>query len=87
LRGHNKKTIHSPEYAVLLRLLRTARKDAGLTLEQVAVQLGYQASAVSKMERGELRLDYVQLRDYCRAVGVPLVEFVQRVEDALEGEK
>jgi transcriptional regulator with XRE-family HTH domain len=72
---------------VILRLLRTARKDAGLTQGQVASRLGYQTSAVSKMERGELRLDLVQLRDYCRAIGLSLVDFVLKVEAELSADE
>ena len=82
-----RKTIHTREYVVIRTQLRKARQDAGLTLEQVASELGRQASAVSKMERGELRMDLVQLRDYCRAIGVPLLEFVKRVEEMLESER
>jgi transcriptional regulator with XRE-family HTH domain len=77
------KSIHSPDYQVLLRLLREARQSAGVSQTQVAEQLGYQTSAVSKMERGELRLDLLQVRDYCRAIGLPLRELVERFETAV----
>jgi transcriptional regulator with XRE-family HTH domain len=76
-------TIHAPEYAVILRLLREARLEAGLSQGEVAKQLGYSRTVISKLERGELRLDLLQLRQFCAAVGVPLLTFVQRVEEAL----
>jgi transcriptional regulator with XRE-family HTH domain len=76
------KTIHSGEYQILLRLLRHARKRAGFTQAQVAERLKYQPAAVSKLELGELRMDIIQLRDYCRAIGVPLVEFIMEFEAA-----
>lgn len=49
----------------------------------VATALGYSRTVISKLERGELRLDLLQLRQFCEAIGVPLIEFVQRFEDAL----
>lgn len=83
-RGNSLKSIHSPDYHVLLRLLREARQRAGMTQTQIAERLGYRTSAISKMERGELRLDFVQVRDYCRAVGLPLRELVERFETEVE---
>ena len=53
-----------------------------MTQSEVAGYLGCQTSAVSKMERGELRLDFIQVRDYLVAVGMPLAELVERFEAA-----
>ena len=46
------KSIHTREYAVLLRLLKQAREAAGLTQVQVARRLKQSQSFVTKMERG-----------------------------------
>jgi transcriptional regulator with XRE-family HTH domain len=51
---------------------------------QVAKRLGYSRSIISKLERGEVRLDLLQLRQYLLAIGVPFVAFVEQVEAALE---
>ncbi len=77
------KTIHTREYAAVLRLLREARQEAGLTQVQLAKKLRLTQSLFSKMERGELRLDIVQLRTICRVVGLSLTEFVERLEREL----
>lgn len=76
-------TIHDPAYRVILSLLREARRAAGVSQGEIATRMGYSRTVISKLERGELRLDLLQLRQYCEAIGVPLVGFVQRFEQAL----
>jgi len=76
-------SVHRPEYHLMLALLRAARERAGLTQYDLADKLGRSQSFVGKCEMGERRLDLVQLRDFCLALDVPFLEFVQRFEDAL----
>lgn len=49
-----------------LRRLRQARLDAGLTQEQAGARIGRTQTFVSKAERGERRLDVVELRAFAR---------------------
>lgn len=67
----------------MLALLRAAREQAGLTQYDLAKKLGRSQSFVGKCEMGERRLDFVQLRDFCFALDVPFLEFVQRFEESL----
>jgi len=53
----------------------------------VAERLGTTQSAVSKWERAERRIDIVELRQFCRAVGITLGEFVAAMESAIEAEQ
>ncbi len=76
-------SVHRPEYHLMLALLRAARERAGLTQYDLADKLGRSQSFVGKCEMGERRLDLVQLRDFCLALDVPFLEFVQRFEEAL----
>jgi len=64
-------------------LLRQARTEAGLTQTDVAQRLGQPQSFVSKYESGERRLDVLELRDVCRVIGIPLGDFIRRLERAL----
>lgn len=80
------KSIHTREYAVLLGLLQQAREAAGLTQVAVAERLAQSQSFVTKMERGDRRLDVVQLRTICGLYGTTLPEFVARLEAALAAE-
>lgn len=77
------KTIHSTEYADFLRLLRQFRERQGLTQEQLAEKLGATQSFISKCERGERRIDALELRSFCRAMGVSMTAFVAELEDVL----
>ncbi len=74
------KSIYTREYAAVLRLLRRAREDAGLTQVGLAEALDKSQSFVSKVERGETRLDVIQLRTVLAAVGVTLSAFADRLE-------
>lgn len=58
----------------------------GLTQEDVADRLGSTQSFVSKCERGERRLDLVEVQSWCLAIGVPLSDFVARFEMAVADE-
>jgi transcriptional regulator with XRE-family HTH domain len=77
------KTLHSDEHDRFCDLLRKARMEAGLTQLELASRLGIPQSFVSKYESGERRLDVLELRLVCQAVGVSLREFVRRLEKGL----
>ncbi|MDQ2787416.1 MAG: helix-turn-helix domain-containing protein [Chloroflexota bacterium] len=68
------------EQATFLALLREIRKESGLRQRDLAERIGLPQSFVSKCESGERRLDIVELRALCAALGVPLSDFVDRLE-------
>lgn len=70
-------SIYSDSYQLLLELLVTERKTSGLTQAQLADRLGRPQSFVSKYERGERRLDVVELLQVCRAIGADPHRIVQ----------
>lgn len=73
------------EQDALQTLLRQTRQEAGLRQRDLAALLGVPQSFVSKVETGERRLDVLELRRVCRALGLPLAAFVARLEEALVG--
>ena len=77
------KSIYTREYAAVLRLLKEARDQADVTQVDLAKKLHQSQSYVSKVERGDRRLDIVQLRTICQTLGLTLMEFVQRLEREL----
>jgi transcriptional regulator with XRE-family HTH domain len=77
------KTIHTAEYRILLDLLRQARRKAGITQIDLASRIKETQSQVSKYERGELRLDVIELRSICLALGSTLPAFVAKLERCL----
>ena len=62
----------------LTALLRHIRLNANLTQSQLADKIGQTQSYVSKYENGEQRLDLIELETVCIAVGVSLIDFVER---------
>lgn len=77
------KSIYTREQERLQAVLRQIRLEAGLRQADVAKRLGQPQSFVSKYESGQRRLDLVELRQVCQAVGVPLEQFVKRFEARL----
>ena len=78
------KMVYTPEYGILLRMLRRLRQERGLTQVQLAERLSENQSFVSKCERGEHRLDVLELRIFCNGLGITLVEFITELEGELE---
>lgn len=74
------KSIYSKEYSLFLEQLRNAREEKGLTQTEVAERLGQTQSFVSKVERGERRVDIVELRAFCRAIGIAFPEFISLID-------
>lgn len=78
------KSVSSDDYSLFLEHLKEARKKAGLTQGQLADLLGETQSFVSKCERGERRLDIVEVRAFCNALGVPFSSFVAQLDTVLK---
>jgi transcriptional regulator with XRE-family HTH domain len=74
------KTIFSTEYVRFLSLLRQTREQAGLTQVELAQRLDTTQSFISKCERGDRRIDIVELRAFCTAMGTSLMQFVETLE-------
>ena len=75
------KSVFTKEYERLLARLIEARKTSGFTQQELAVKLKRPQSFVSKYERGERRLDIVELLDVARAIGVTAAGLVAEIED------
>lgn len=64
-------------------MLRQVRQEAGLTQVELAERLGERQGFVSSYERGERRLDVLEIRQLCEAVNVPFLEFMARLSQDL----
>lgn len=70
------RAVHTARYKEMLRRLRAARQDAGLTQVQVADALGRTQAFVSKCELGERRIDPLDLYDFAGLYRKELEHFV-----------
>ena len=79
-----KKRIYFDQRGRLVGLLREMRVEAGLTQMELAERIGRDQTFVSKYESGQRRLDVLELREICQAIGISLEEFVKKLEKALK---
>jgi transcriptional regulator with XRE-family HTH domain len=79
-----KKKVYIAQRSRLVSLLREIRIEAGLTQMELAVHIERDQTFVSKYESGQRRLDVLELREICQAVGITLEGFVKRLEKALK---
>jgi transcriptional regulator with XRE-family HTH domain len=71
----------------LYTLLRKFRKDKGIRQVELAQKLGVPQSFISKYESGDRRLDILELRQVCDAIGISLQKFIQELENSLNEAK
>ena len=77
------KSVVSRNYRVFLDLLREARIASGVTQVDLAERLEMTQSSVSKCERGERRLDVMELMMWCHAIGISSIDFMRSLEQAV----
>ena len=64
------RSTHHPDYQTLLTLLRELREGAGVTQLALAESIGNTQTFISKIERGERRIDLVEFIEMCDALKV-----------------
>lgn len=79
-----KKKSFKKEYKVLLEQLYRLRMGSGLRQSDLADKLGVPQSFISKIESGERRMDIIELREICKALGSNIEEFTKEFEKALK---
>jgi len=79
-----KKKLYIAQRDRLIGLLREMRLEAGLTQTELAARVEKDQAYVSRYESGQRRLDVLEIREICQAIGIPLEEFVKRLEKALK---
>lgn len=69
-------SIYPNDYRTLIAMLVRARKQKKITQVQLAASMRVQQSFISKVERGERRLDVVELLRMCELLGVSITSLV-----------
>ena len=75
------KSITTPDQAILSRILKQSRLGAHLSQAELAEMLEVSQPFVSHYEQGQRRLDLIELRRICHALGLSLLELVRRFEE------
>lgn len=71
------KTIHLDDYRVFLKRLRKAREEAGLTQVEVAAKLNSSQAYISKIEKGQIRVDVLGLKRFAKMYGKSINYFLK----------
>ena len=71
------KTIYTNEYRNVVKKLRKARNEAGLMQVDVAMKIKKPQSYISKIERGERRVDVAELSILAKIYKKPIGFFVE----------
>jgi len=71
------KTIYSKEHKYIVKQLKKAREEAGLSQEQVANVLNATQSYISKLESGQRKIDVVQLKKFAKIYKKSLDFFIK----------
>ena len=74
------KSVFSDQYTLMLKALVSARTACGLTQAELAEQLRKPQSFVSKYERGERRLDVIELIEIARHLDLDPHSIIDEVE-------
>ncbi len=74
-----KKTIYSKDSRVLTEYLRNSRKEAGLTIRQLAEKMDVHHSIIGKIETGERRLDVIEFIEYCQVLDIEPTEIIKKI--------
>ncbi|WP_429554029.1 helix-turn-helix domain-containing protein [Paraburkholderia sp. MM5477-R1] len=77
------KSIYTQQYGLFLATLRKARESAGLLQSELAARLNVDQPFVSKCESGLRRLDFIEVREWCAAIGITLKELTDSFEEAI----
>jgi len=71
------KSIYSKDYRNVIEKLKKARLDAGLKQSEVAQKLKKPQSYISKIERGERRVDITELKELAEIYKRDITYFIK----------
>lgn len=78
-----RKSLHTKQNEIFLSLLREHRQLHRIRQADLAHLLTSAQATVSKVERGERRLDIIELRDWLAALEVDFVVFMRLLDEHL----
>lgn len=78
-----RKSLYTKHNQIFLSMLRDSRHRVRLRQSDLADILGLAQATVSKVERGERRLDVIELREWLAALGQDYQKFVCQLDERL----
>ena len=80
------RSAHTDAYATVVTALVAARKAAGVTQVELAARLSKPQSFISKIGRGERRVDVLEFCAMARALGVRPADLLGEIDVRLPGD-
>lgn len=78
------QSFHALRYDVFRALLVEARISRGITQVALAQQLACPQSTISKVERGDRRLDFVEFVEWAQVLELDVPSFIERYRARIE---
>lgn len=57
--------------------IKTTREEKGLTLQQVAHEIGKDRQSIHRLEKGEFNPSFIYLTEVCKGLGIDLSDLVK----------
>jgi transcriptional regulator with XRE-family HTH domain len=76
--------VFTAEYQAIVSALIAARRDAGLSQRGLARQIGKSSSHVCMIERGQRRVDALELCVIAKSLGISASSLFAKIEDSLD---
>lgn len=78
-------SIYSEDYQLVIRTLRSARLEKGMTQATLAQALGKPQSFIAKVENGERRLDVIEFIHFARLLSFDPTELIREIMERQGG--
>ncbi len=78
---------HHDDYQLFISALRDSRVRANITQQELADRINNTQTFISKVERGERRLDLVETIEICEALAISPSAFINRYLEERKGLK
>lgn len=72
-------SIYSDEYQLVIKIMRAARHEKGMTQAQLAKALGRPQSFVAKIENGERRLDIIEFAHIAHLLSLDVADVLKMI--------
>lgn len=79
-----RRSLYAKDYKALLQQLCDQRERGGVTQVELAKKMGTSQSMLSKLERGVVRMDLMDLLSYLRSIDADPIEFVREYLNAID---
>lgn len=80
----SQETLRSPEYQVLIELLKVEWKGSGKTQKEICDALGKPKNYLIKIEKGERRIDVIEVFRLCAVLEVDTLSLLKTFSQMVE---